>query len=77
MIITDLRGNYKEQHEKYLTKLAEDIIMWSCFWDCHPSVGEFTKKYGNKLNALGMGELKAHHFEIAEWKIKKLLSKSK
>jgi hypothetical protein len=71
--INDLRGNLEGQKEKYLLQLAEDIIMWSCFWDHRPGMGEFIKKYGNKLNALGMGELKPHHFAIADWKIKKLL----
>ena len=78
-MITDLRIDDKAVREKYLTKLAEDIL-WSSFihnTGPYPIVGEFIKKFGSRYNPLGMGELKRHHFDTAEWRIKKLLGHKK
>ena len=75
MIITDLRNDSSAERQRELYKLAENILIWGMVWDSRPSVGAFVKKYGTHLNKLGMGELKAHHFNIAEWKIKKLMGK--
>lgn len=75
-MITDLRGNEAAEREKYLYKLAEDI-MWQAFvFDYPPGVGQFIKKYGSRFNAIGMYDLKSHHFNMAEWRIKKLLGKN-
>ena len=78
MIITDLRSDEKASRDKYLTKLAEDIL-WSSFIynrGPYPIVGEFIKRFGSRYNALGMGEIKGYHFDTAEWRIKQLLGKS-
>ena len=77
-MITDLRTDEKAVREKYLAKLAEDIL-WASFIHNtgYPKVGEFIKKFGSRYNALGMGDLKAHHFDTAEWRIKKLLGTQK
>lgn len=73
MIITDLRGNNEANRDKYLCKLAEDILYQAMIRNYPPGVGQFIKKYGQRLNALGMNNLEAKHFEIAEWRIKKVL----
>lgn len=72
-LITDLRDNTFEARERVLCKLAEDILMQIFVFNSPRDIGGFVKKYYNKLIASGMGELKSHHFRIAEWRIKSLI----
>lgn len=77
MIITDLRTDKKAEKDKWLTQLAEDILWQGILYghNHHFIVGEYLQKTKNKWSALGMSELKAQHFQIADWRIKKLLGK--
>jgi len=77
MIITDLRTDNTAIREKWLIGLAEDILWQGFLYGQNHRfiVGEYINRTKNKWNALGMRELKSHHFQIADWGIKKLLGK--
>lgn len=76
-MIVDLRTDNKAERERWLCKLAEDILFQGILYGHNHRfiVGEYIQKTRHKWNALGMQELKAHHFQIADWRIKKLLGK--
>lgn len=76
-MIVDLRGDKFAAREKELCKLAEDILWQGVISNCRNIVGEFIRRRQEYLNRLGMGELKARHFDTAEWRIKKLLGNDK
>ncbi len=72
-IIIDLRKDIFAKREKELCKLAEDILWQGAISNCRNIVGEFIRRRRDYLNNKGMGELRARHFDTAEWRIKKLL----
>ena len=77
MIIKDLRNDNEAAKDKWLTQLAEDILWQGILYGHNHRfvVGEYIQISKNKWNALGMMEIQAKHFEIADWRIKKLLKK--
>ena len=72
-MIIDLRKDNFAVREKELCKLAEYILWQGAISNCRNIVGEFIRRRQDSLNAKGMSELRARHFDTAKWRIKKLL----